>query len=204
MLKELLFSFLNYCNVLTIRAGLPHTTVWGGTSLETTEPAPITAHSPIVTPFSIILRAPIKTLSPMIIGALFVFSFLLYNLSSQLIGCESVSLIKQPEPIRTLLPMVTEVVAHIVEPDIPTLSPIIILLFGVEMLKMYGCIKPIEFDNILLLHLKLFPMIISPFLVRTRERVNKFFLMIFIFPTKTLLRFILPRLEFDRILMVEL
>lgn len=78
--------------------------------------------------------------------------------------------------------MVTEVVAHIVEPDIPTLSPIIILLFGAEILKIQGCISPIELDLILLLHLKLFPMISSPFLVLDRRRIKKFFLIIFIPP----------------------
>ena len=52
----------------TIRAGLPTAKWRGGTGLVTTAPAPTTARSPIVTPFSTMARAPINTPRPMWIG----------------------------------------------------------------------------------------------------------------------------------------
>ena len=54
-----------------IRAGLPATIVHGGTSFVTTEPAPTTAPSPIVTPFKIIQLKPIQTLLDIFTGAIF-------------------------------------------------------------------------------------------------------------------------------------
>src|ERR1022692_3366991 len=53
----------------TIRAGLPTTTAPGGTSLETTAPAPMMLPEPTVTPGRMIARAPIHTSSAMITGA---------------------------------------------------------------------------------------------------------------------------------------
>src|SRR5262249_8492424 len=52
----------------TLRAGLPATTVFGGTSLVTTEPAETTLPSPIVTPGKTMARLPIQTLSPIRTG----------------------------------------------------------------------------------------------------------------------------------------
>src|SRR4051812_41688626 len=51
------------------RAGLPTTTVRGGTSRLTTAPAPTTAPSPIVTPFRMMTLKPLQALSPMMTGA---------------------------------------------------------------------------------------------------------------------------------------
>ena len=48
------------------RAGLPATTAQAGTSLVTTEPAPITAWEPTVTPSTITTFEPIQTSSPMV------------------------------------------------------------------------------------------------------------------------------------------
>ncbi len=109
------------------------------------------------------LRAPIKAFFLIVIGALAVLSLLLYNLSSQCKGCESVSLIKQPEPINTLSSIVIVFVAFIELPEMPTLLPMIILLPDVEILNTQGWISPIEFDFILLLHLKSLPIINLPF-----------------------------------------
>lgn len=49
-------------------AGFPPTTVLLGTSLHTTDPAAITALSPILTPRSIIALPPIHTFFPIITG----------------------------------------------------------------------------------------------------------------------------------------
>src|SRR3954451_16623111 len=52
----------------TMRAGFPETTVIGGTSPVTTDPAPTTAPDPMVAPAKMIARIPIHTSSPMVIG----------------------------------------------------------------------------------------------------------------------------------------
>src|SRR3974390_1881151 len=54
------------------RAGLPTATPCAGTSLVTTAPAPISARSPMVTPFKMIARAPINAPRPILIGRAFV------------------------------------------------------------------------------------------------------------------------------------
>lgn len=54
-------------------AGLPAQISPSGTSRATTLPAPIIDFSPIVTPFSIMLCAPIKALSFMVTGNIFLF-----------------------------------------------------------------------------------------------------------------------------------
>lgn len=74
--------------------------------------------------------------------------------SAALMGCESVSVIRQPEPMMVLSPIVMEVVALMVEPEIPTLLPIIILLPDDVMLKKHGWNMPTEFDVSLLLQEK--------------------------------------------------
>ena len=48
------------------------------------------------------------------------------------------SVIRQPEPMMVLSPIVMEVVALMVEPEIPTLLPIIILLPDALILKKHG------------------------------------------------------------------
>ena len=53
-----------------ILAGLPATTENGGTSLETTVFAAMTAPSPMVTPGRIVALSPIHTLLPIITGPL--------------------------------------------------------------------------------------------------------------------------------------
>lgn len=50
-------------------AGFPATTQFSGTSFVTTEPAPITASFPIVTPDKIVEFEPIHTFLPILIGA---------------------------------------------------------------------------------------------------------------------------------------
>ena len=55
--------------VPTTRAGTPVAHVPSGTSLVTTEPAPITHRLPIVTPISTTLLAPMKVWSPIVTGA---------------------------------------------------------------------------------------------------------------------------------------
>jgi len=52
-------------SVLTTRAGLPTATDRGGTSLVTTEPAPIVEPSPMVTPGRMIAPPPIQQSAPM-------------------------------------------------------------------------------------------------------------------------------------------
>lgn len=64
-----------------------------------------------------------------------------------------------------LSPIVIVVVALIVEPDMPTLSPITIRLPEAEILKKQGWNIPTELDESLLLHLKLLPIEIVPFLI---------------------------------------
>ena len=54
-----------------MRAGLPATTVRGGTSWVTTLPAPTTAPSPMVTPGRTVTLPPSQTLSPMVMGRAF-------------------------------------------------------------------------------------------------------------------------------------
>lgn len=49
---------------LTIRAGIPATTVLSGTSFETTAPEATTEFSPIVTPGKIVAAAPIHAIGP--------------------------------------------------------------------------------------------------------------------------------------------
>lgn len=49
-------------------AGLPPTTVHDSTSLTTSDSAPTTAPSPIVTPFEIVALVAIQTLLPIIVG----------------------------------------------------------------------------------------------------------------------------------------
>ena len=58
-----------YLMLLIIFAGFPATTQFLGISFVTTEPAPITELSPIVTPGKTIAPAPIHTLLPMLILA---------------------------------------------------------------------------------------------------------------------------------------
>src|ERR1700704_3043004 len=58
-------------NVFTATAGLPATTVFGGTDLVTTDPAATTEFSPIVTPFKMVAFMPIQTLSEIFTGAVF-------------------------------------------------------------------------------------------------------------------------------------
>jgi hypothetical protein len=48
--------------------GFPVAKTLGGTSLDTTEPAPITAPFPIFTPFKIVQFPPIQTLLPIMIS----------------------------------------------------------------------------------------------------------------------------------------
>lgn len=86
-------------------------------------------------------------------------------LSAARIGCESVSVIRHPEPIIVLSPIVIVVVALMVEPDMPTLLPIMILLPDAEILKKQGWKIPTELDVNLLLHIKPSPIIISPFII---------------------------------------
>src|SRR4051812_44427591 len=54
---------------LTITAGLPATTTFGGTLLVTTAPAATTEFSPMVTPLRMTAFMPIQTLSEMMTGA---------------------------------------------------------------------------------------------------------------------------------------
>lgn len=75
------------------------------------------------------------------------------------------SVIRQPDPMIVLSPIVIVVVALIVEPDMPTLSPIIIRLPEAEILKKQGWNIPTELDESLLLHLKLLPIEIVPFFI---------------------------------------
>ena len=51
-----------------IFAGIPPTTVFAGTSLETTAPAATTAFSPMLTPGSIVAAAPIHAFRLIFIG----------------------------------------------------------------------------------------------------------------------------------------
>src|SRR5207249_1355912 len=60
-------------NVLTTTAGLPATTVSGGTLLVTTDPAATTEFSPIVTPFRMTAFMPIQTLSAIFTGRVLSF-----------------------------------------------------------------------------------------------------------------------------------
>ena len=60
-----IYYYSSISSFFTTLAGLPATTVHGGTSFVTTEPAPTIAPSPIVTPFSIIAFIPIQALSLM-------------------------------------------------------------------------------------------------------------------------------------------
>jgi hypothetical protein len=53
---------------LITTAGFPAATQSAGTSFVTTDPAPITARSPMVTPLRMMLCAPMKTSSPMAMG----------------------------------------------------------------------------------------------------------------------------------------
>lgn len=64
-----------------------------------------------------------------------------------------------------LSPIVIVVVALIVDPEIPTLLPMIILLPDADMLKKQGWNIPTELDVSLLLQWKFFPIIISPFFI---------------------------------------
>lgn len=57
-------------------AGTPATNVFGGTSFVTTAPAATIAPSPMVTPLNMVAPTPIQTLSPIIIGAVFLKSSL--------------------------------------------------------------------------------------------------------------------------------
>ena len=123
-------------------AGLPPAMQFSGMLFTTTEPAPITEFLPIVTPLSIIERAPIKTFSSITTGEFAVFSFRLFILSCQLIGCESVSVIRQPLPISTLSPILILLVAFMVAPEMPTFSPMIISAPVVAILNTHGCMRP--------------------------------------------------------------
>ena len=161
-------------------AGLPPAIQFAGILFVTTEPAPITEFFPIVTPLRIIERAPMKTLSSITMGELAVFSFRLFILSCQSIGCESVSVIRQPLPTSTLFPIFILLVAFMVEPEMPTLLPMTISAPAVAILNTQGCIKPIEFDVTLLLHLKLFPMKSFPFFSPVINLINQPFLIILI------------------------
>jgi len=50
------------------RAGFPTARLWGAIFVITTEPAPITQWSPIVTPGNMIERAPIKQCDPIVLS----------------------------------------------------------------------------------------------------------------------------------------
>lgn len=51
-----------------MRAGLPVTNAYGGTSLVTTAPAPTSAHSPTVTPQRMVALLPIAARRPIRVG----------------------------------------------------------------------------------------------------------------------------------------
>ena len=64
-------EFRRHCSAtifLTIRHGLPTAMQSAGMSCVTTDPAPITALSPIVTPGSTVTLAPSQAFSPIVIG----------------------------------------------------------------------------------------------------------------------------------------
>ena len=54
-------------NLLSALAGYPDTKVLSGTSLETTDPAPMMQRDPIFTPSRMIDPVPIQTSSPIVI-----------------------------------------------------------------------------------------------------------------------------------------
>ena len=83
-----------------ILAGFPATTVPGGTSLVTTEPAPTTEPSPTVTPGTMVTLAQSQTSFPMRIGAPLTFLSLL---SSGSMGCTAATM-WQSGPIIVLSP----------------------------------------------------------------------------------------------------
>ena len=102
-------------NSRTSRAGLPATTVKGGTSRVTTERAPTTAPSPIETPLRIVAPKPIQDLSPIATRATLT-SAQCFRPSSQLvtssrrqaqsIAWESWSTIVTPHDMSTSLPII--------------------------------------------------------------------------------------------------
>src|SRR5262249_37670092 len=114
---------LDLCEIT--RAGFP-TAMWlAGTSLVTTAPAPITARSPIVTPFKIIERAPTKTPRPIATGFAVAlhFSGSLSHPHSPAGKWKSLSNTIAPDPRIVPSPISIETMAHSTAPLSPTLRP---------------------------------------------------------------------------------
>ena len=108
--------------VPTMRAGLPAAIEKAGTSLVTTEPAPMTTRSPKVTPLRIMEREPIKQPRPILTG----FEFTEYSVSQENPWpgiWKSLSRIIDPAPKMVSSPISIELPATIVQLLSPTRSP---------------------------------------------------------------------------------
>lgn len=92
------------------RAGLPQTRVEAETSRVTTEPAPITALSPTVTPGSRMAPPPIQTLLPMVTGRAYSTPVLRLSASS---GWHAVKMLTLG-PMKALSPMRTSASSRMV------------------------------------------------------------------------------------------
>lgn len=124
LIKAILF-FSYSCLVVMVLAGMPFTTVSGGTSFVTTLPAAITEFSPTVTLGSVVTHPPMTTLSFIMDGVRHLlcgnlsFSRLLFGpmkmLSPSLHSFEIVTwaCIMQFLPMMTFLPMSQKLPMHV-------------------------------------------------------------------------------------------